>query len=225
MATELKIPAVGESITEVQIGEWLKSEGDEIKPDEPLAVIDSEKTTFELPAPEGGRLAKILHQAGDTVKIGEAIAEIESGGKKAEPKAAGPKAKAQAPVEEKPAEKPKPKAEPAMEKRTEVEPPPPRPEPPESHKAEPTREEPKPIIKESREVKPVAATPTDGEEEVVPMTMLRRTVARRLVEAQQTMAMLTTFNEVDMSEALGSNHRLTPDGRATLRIDAPLRPR
>jgi 2-oxoglutarate dehydrogenase E2 component (dihydrolipoamide succinyltransferase) len=204
MATELKIPVVGESITEVQIGEWLKSEGDEIKPDEPLAVIDSEKTTFELPAPEGGRLAKILHQAGDTVKIGETIAQIESGGTKAEPKAAAPQASAKPPVED----KAKRKAEPAAEKQREVEPEPVKAEPSEGHKAEPDREEQKPVIKESHEAEPDDSTPTDGEEEVVPMTMLRRTVARRLVEAQQTMAMLTTFSEVDMSsvQALRQEH-------------------
>ena len=83
MATTLRIPEVGESITEVQISEWLKSEGDEVKTDEAVAVIDSEKTTFELPAPKGGRLAKILHKAGDTVKVGEAIAELELDGEAA----------------------------------------------------------------------------------------------------------------------------------------------
>src|SRR5919106_9673 len=81
MATALKIPEIGESITEVQIAEWLKREGDAVQADEPLAVIDSEKTTFELPAPAGGRLVKILHEAGDTVKIGETVAEIEPDGK------------------------------------------------------------------------------------------------------------------------------------------------
>jgi 2-oxoglutarate dehydrogenase E2 component (dihydrolipoamide succinyltransferase) len=54
MPIELKIPAVGESITEIQISEWLKSEGDSVKQDEPVAVIDSEKTTFDLPAPHAG---------------------------------------------------------------------------------------------------------------------------------------------------------------------------
>ena len=199
MAIEVKVPAIGESITEVQIGEWLKSEGDEIKPDEPLAVIDSEKTTFELPAPEGGRLAKILHQAGDTVKIGEAIAQIESTGKAEEQKPAAPKVKPQSSVET----KPKPKAEsesPEVESETAT---------PEVHKAEPTKAEEKPIVKARTGSEPPApAMSHDGEEEVVPMTMLRRTVARRLVEAQQTMAMLTTFAEVDMSatQALRKEH-------------------
>src|SRR5262245_5229790 len=135
MAIELKIPAVGESITEVQIGEWLKSEGDEIKPDEPLAVIDSEKTTFELPAPEGGRLAKILHQVGDTVKGGEPIAEIESVGKAAAQEPAAPKAKPQPPVET------KPKATAESKGRKEAEKAEPRAAPPESDKAIPVQKE------------------------------------------------------------------------------------
>src|SRR6185369_3591090 len=78
MAIELKIPNVGESISEVQIAEWLKRDGDTVKKDENVAVIDSEKTTLELPAPEDGRL-KILHQAGDMVKVGEVVARIETG--------------------------------------------------------------------------------------------------------------------------------------------------
>jgi len=202
MATELKIPAVGESVTEVQISEWLKSEGDEIKPDEPLAVIDSEKTTFELPAPEGGRLAKILRQAGDTVKIGETIAQIEAGeqhaGKQAvEQKAKPPeaaKAKPPAPTEAKPKVKPEEsmeKAGPQSEKANSAA--------PENDEPEPNDNKHKPVIQPSRERKPAPAASSEREEEIVPMTMLRRTVARRLVEAQQTMAALTTFSEVDMT--------------------------
>ena len=80
MPVELKIPAVGESITEVQIGDWLKREGDTVRADEPVAVIDSEKTTFELPAPQSGKLAKILHNAGDTVRVGTVIGHIEPSG-------------------------------------------------------------------------------------------------------------------------------------------------
>src|SRR5437773_1605273 len=78
MPIEVKIPDVGESITEVQISEWLKSEGDEVKADEAVAIIDSEKTTFELTAPDAGRLTKLLHKPGDTVKVGEVVAQIDS---------------------------------------------------------------------------------------------------------------------------------------------------
>ncbi len=78
MPIEIKIPAVGESITEVQISEWLKSEGDSVKQDEAIAVIDSEKTTLDLPAPQNGRLVKILHQAGETVAVGAVVAHMEA---------------------------------------------------------------------------------------------------------------------------------------------------
>src|SRR5215469_11209945 len=111
MPVELTIPSVGESITEVQIAEWLKAEGDVVKKDENVAVIDSEKTTFELPAPEDGRL-KILHQAGETVKIGAVVGRIEDGGaskadagakrKEPEPAAPAPKKETAKPAEQKP---------------------------------------------------------------------------------------------------------------------------
>jgi 2-oxoglutarate dehydrogenase E2 component (dihydrolipoamide succinyltransferase) len=244
MTTELKIPEVGESVTEVQIGEWLKSEGDEIKLDEPLAVIDSEKTTFELPAPEGGRLAKILHRAGETVKVGEAIAQIEADGKSAAPKSAPPK-KTDAHSETKPKSRPESKSQPAAKAEPEPqERPAPQPEPtkaePEPQKTspsqpksatsetpvvkakptEPPRKEPKPILKPEAKDEPSEAEPKDREEEVVPMTMLRRTVARRLVEAQQTMAMLTTFTEVDMTatQALRKEHAEKFEKRYQVRL-------
>ena len=87
MPVELTIPAVGESITEVQISEWLKSEGDLVKQDETIAVIDSEKATLDLPSPQSGRLVKILHQAGETVAVGAVIAHLEAVGEagKSEP--------------------------------------------------------------------------------------------------------------------------------------------
>lgn len=188
MAIELKIPEVGESISEVQIAEWLKADGAEVKKDENVAVLDSEKTTLELPAPESGRL-KILHQAGDTVKIGEVVAQILTNGE-TETKAESGKRKAETKVEAKPEIVPGKKVEPKSEKPkapTVVEA-----EKDAEEKAE-TQEEnvPQPEIRLKRQ-------PKSGEK-IVPMTMLRRTAARRLVEAKQQMAMLTTFNEVDMS--------------------------
>lgn len=235
MPVELKIPEVGESITEVQINEWLKSEGDEIKADEAVAIIDSEKTTFELPAPKGGRLTKILHKAGDTVKVGEAIGEIEADGKaskekdpeaktertakpesrdesKSETQQAGKSEKERKTEESESKENGKP-AEAKPEKPTEKAKNEPKETRREAEKApdEQARQREEDAEAEARATsEPEAATkPLAGrEEEVVPMTMLRRTVARRLVEAQQTMAMLTTFNEVDMSavQALRKEH-------------------
>jgi 2-oxoglutarate dehydrogenase E2 component (dihydrolipoamide succinyltransferase) len=213
MPSEIKIPAVGESITEVQISEWLKSEGDSVRQDEPIAVIDSEKTTFDLPAPQTCKLKKILHQAGDTVKIGEAVAQIEANGEAKKSDTSKKK------VEE-PKQKEKPKAEEKLTKASKSENSSEKLESASAEKENPTDDsekksppekattESKPVSKigmEKLAVKPAESsqlkqkTSSGREEEIVPMTMLRRTVAKHLVEAQQTMAMLTTFNEMDMS--------------------------
>jgi 2-oxoglutarate dehydrogenase E2 component (dihydrolipoamide succinyltransferase) len=215
MPIELTIPAVGESITEVQISEWLKSEGDLVKQDEKVAVIDSEKATLDLPAPQGGRLVKILHKAGETVAVGTVVAHLEPAGeteKSSKPAAetAKPAPEAKKPVE---AEKPKPAAAAASAK---VEP---------EKKSAPNPPKAEPVSKAgSKTPAPEAASAqksiSDREEEVVPMTMLRRTVARHLVEAQQTMAMLTTFNEVDMSAvmALRKEHQEAFEKRYQVRL-------
>jgi 2-oxoglutarate dehydrogenase E2 component (dihydrolipoamide succinyltransferase) len=192
MPIELKIPSVGESITEVQIAEWLKAEGDAVKKDENVAVIDSEKTTFELPAPENGRL-KILHRAGDTVKVGEIVGQIETNGEPAKAESG------KQPAAPKRSEGGKTETEKTMPQKKET--------------TAPRAVEEKPKIgaevekpapeKTEKVVSPAPATKTKSvsgrEEEIVPMTMLRRTAAKRLVEAKQQMAMLTTFNEADMS--------------------------
>ncbi len=229
---DVRIPEVGESIVEVQIAQWLKAEGDAVTKDEPLAVIDSEKTTFELPSPESGRLGRIVCRAGETVKVGATIAQIEPGSPAAQPR------KAAAPPAEPPRVQPAPTAQPSPEtaaapptaKRARA-PTPAKVPPPSRSKPAPARrvEEAERLVETPSQaparppgpvhrvavppevpiaradtgaaprVEPAPAISGDREEEVVPMTMLRRTVARRLVEAQRTMAMLTTFNEVDMS--------------------------
>jgi 2-oxoglutarate dehydrogenase E2 component (dihydrolipoamide succinyltransferase) len=213
MSVELKIPAVGESITEVQISDWLKAEGDLVQTDEPVAVIDSEKTTFELPAPNGGRLTKILHQAGDTVRVGTVIGYIEPGGDSG--KAKPPEKASPRPAAEPPAtapQKPTPAARLETDGAGSTEPLPRRTgEAPPSVAAagKPSSEsatKPMPTSAPKRPTVRQAESKSSGgpEERIVPMTMLRRTVARRLVEARQTMAMLTTFNEVDMSAVLAA---------------------
>lgn len=215
MSFELKIPSLGESITEVQISEWLKAEGDEVKKDENVAVLDSEKSTLELPCPEGGRLVKILHQAGEAVKIGEVIARIETAGdgnpgeagKEAQPT---PKATAGKGQNGPPRAEPKPDVPPPQEEPVTEGGPTDRdsaPEKPVAKTPQPQAEADSSSRAESAQGSPrkpnleTAAQPqhNDRTEEVVPMTMLRRTVARRLVDAKQQMAMLTTFNEVDMT--------------------------
>jgi 2-oxoglutarate dehydrogenase E2 component (dihydrolipoamide succinyltransferase) len=202
MPIEIKIPAVGESITEVHINEWLKAEGDVVNQDEALAVIDSEKTTFDLPAPNAGKLTNILHKAGETVAVGTVVAHMEAEGETSKSKSETP-AKPEAKAADKPkvkTEKPEPIKK-SQEGKTEPVEPEKESSSDDSEKESAPKEakpEPKPVSK--TETKAAVAKSSSGrEEEIVPMTMLRRTVARHLVEAKQTMAMLTTFNEVDMS--------------------------
>jgi 2-oxoglutarate dehydrogenase E2 component (dihydrolipoamide succinyltransferase) len=205
MTIELKIPAVGESVTEVQISEWLKAEGDSVKQDEAVAVIDSEKTTFNLPAPHAGKLTKILHQAGETVAVGTVIAQLEADGEAGKPQSPEKKATSKSETESAGESKTEKRAEVSKEENG-------KPAKPEKEDSKEQAEVKAPSEDANKESKPDPTLETkpspsalkqklssDREEEVVPMTMLRRTVARHLVEAQQTMAMLTTFNEVDMS--------------------------
>jgi 2-oxoglutarate dehydrogenase E2 component (dihydrolipoamide succinyltransferase) len=168
MAVELKVPSLGESVTEVEIGPWLKREGDAVNKDDNVVTLESEKATVELPSPVSGTLGKIVKRTGEKAAVGDVIAWIEPPGKPKE--------------EAKSAKVPAVPAAPAPSDRSDRS---------DKHK----EEEP-----------PVAATREGGapvrQEEVVPMTLLRRTVAQRLVEAQQTMAMLTTFNEIDLSAVI-----------------------
>jgi 2-oxoglutarate dehydrogenase E2 component (dihydrolipoamide succinyltransferase) len=245
MSLSLKVPPMGESIREATLGAWKRAEGEYVEADEPLVEVESEKATLEVPSPGAGLLRRILRKPGDTVAVGEVIAEIEEGTRpvprpqrKAQdgngdgnghgqasnaasppspPSSSGPAPSSPAPS---PAERPETstlRAPPSArrllaetglpasevkgtgrggrisrqdvvrtleERGREEAPPPPEPEPPTPHRQ------------------------SEGpRERVVPMSPLRRTVARRLVEAQQTAAILTTFNEVDMTNALSLRER------------------
>jgi len=222
MAVELRIPEVGESINEVQIGSWLKSEGDRVERDEALVEIESDKATLELPSPVAGRIEKVLKKKGDVVRVGELIAMLAEG-------AEGAKAAA------KPAEAAKPAAAPAVPAPGAAAPPahPASALPPPS--AAPPRVMPaaaRALAESGRTASSVPATGPGGrllkedvlaaqgrgpapdkpapppgapspsagpEEESVPMSPFRARIAERLKEAQNTAALLTTFNEVDMS--------------------------
>lgn len=215
MTIELKVPAVGESITEVEIGDWLKTEGATVAKDEAVAVIETEKATVELPAPADGTLTKILKRKGETAKVGEVVAQMEAGKNEAAATTTTPAPTSPAKTE-KAAEKPAEKAAPENVKTT-----------PlakrilaEHHlradevsatgpggrvSKEDVLRHVEQLQKESKtESSAPAAKPTTSarEEQVVRMTLLRRTIAKRLVEAQHTAALLTTFNEVDMSAIL-----------------------
>ena len=214
MPIELKVPSVGESITEVQIGDWLVGEGQSANKEDALVVIETDKVTVELPAPAAGTVTRVLKKKGEKANVGEVIGYLENG---PAPAKAPPKTKAApAPAPEKaptpsPAPAPAPAQAPAQEPRVM----------PSARRAMAEKGlEPKDvrasgpggrILKEDVLVAPPAKPAASGarEEELVPMTPLRKRIAERLVQAQSTAALLTTFNEIDMSAvvALRKEHQ------------------
>jgi 2-oxoglutarate dehydrogenase E2 component (dihydrolipoamide succinyltransferase) len=215
MTVEIKVPAMGESVTEATISKWFKKEGESVKRDEPLLELETDKVTVEVPSPADGAIESIAAQAGATVTVGAllgAIAEGKAGS--AKPAAAAPAPKAEAP---KPAAAPAPAAPktdaPAMPSAQRI--------------AAETGLSTASVAgtgKDGRVTKgdmlgalaargsaPAAAAPAAPagprhqaeREERVPMTRLRKTIALRLKESQNTAAMLTTFNEVDMTAVMG----------------------
>jgi 2-oxoglutarate dehydrogenase E2 component (dihydrolipoamide succinyltransferase) len=186
MPVELKIPAVGESIAEVVIGAWRKSVGDTVEKDEDLVELETDKATFELPAPASGVLTQILKKAGETVAIGDVIGSIGDSAVPAQSRKKEPVK--QAPVEQGAASTPAP----GIPSRRDIVP------------AKP----PAPVEKVSTVLptgQPVAPThvAARGEERIVPMSPIRRRIAQRLVEAQANSALVTTFNEIDMTVVMG----------------------
>jgi 2-oxoglutarate dehydrogenase E2 component (dihydrolipoamide succinyltransferase) len=232
MATEIRVPALGESVTEATIGRWFKKPGELVRADEPIVELETDKVTLEVNAPASGILAEIIAKDGETVGVGALLGQIGDGAAvaplkaetnseaKAETKPVAPPpspAPAAAPVSlhEMPASPAAAKIaadhgfDPAVVegsgKRGQVlkgdvlatvaKLPAPTPAPAPAPAPLPLRT-PAPIIAEDRE-------------ERVPMTRLRQTIARRLKDAQNTAAMLTTFNEVDMTQvmALRARHK------------------
>jgi 2-oxoglutarate dehydrogenase E2 component (dihydrolipoamide succinyltransferase) len=221
MSLSLKVPALGESVREATLGVWKHVEGDHVEADEPLVEVESEKATLEVPSPGSGVLRKILRKAGDTVAVGEVIAEIEQVAAGAAPPApvaapAGAPAAAATELRAGPAAR-KAMAEGGLTAKDvkgtgrggrvsnqDV------------ARALDGQREPAalevvpqavPEFVETRTEKSTPLPADTGRERVVPMSPLRRTVARRLVEAQQTAAILTTFNEVDMTAVLALRER------------------
>jgi 2-oxoglutarate dehydrogenase E2 component (dihydrolipoamide succinyltransferase) len=225
MPIELKVPAVGESITEVEIGDWLKAEGGTVGKDETVVTLESEKATVELPAPAAGKVSKILKQKGQTAAIGEIIGYLDDveapGGPTVTAKESPPAREVSKPKAKDrptpPAKAAKPFVMPAAER--------------ELASRQMAAEEVQPtgpsgrllkedVLRQAERVesKPAeakattAAQATVGEraEEIIPMTPLRRAVAKHLVEAQQNAALLTTFNEVDMSGVMALRKEFQP---------------
>ena len=217
MAIEIKVPSVGESITEVTLVKWIKNDGTWVERDEVIAELESEKATFEINAQQAG-LLKTIAKEGDTLKIGDVACTIDETAKKPESKAE--------PVAKKPEEtkteqkkedgkKPQPAKSGEVSKQE-------TPQPSGDIKSTPVAAA---ILADKKiDIKKVTPTGSNGkilksdvlealshpgrapgkdmfsrEDKLEKMSNLRKTISRRLVEAKNTTAMLTTFNEVDMS--------------------------
>lgn len=241
MSTEIRVPTLGESVTEATIGQWYKKVGDSVAADEPLVELETDKVTIEVPAPAAGVLEAIAANPGDTVDVGALLGAIGAGSgaaaaaPKQETKAEAPANNAAGPEEVKP--------EPAAQPVTATD----RAPAPSAQKlinengldaaniagsgksgqvlkedvlsalAKPAAAA-APAVSQAAPASAPAAKPAEakapaaprapvsaddaGKEERVKMTRLRQTIARRLKDAQNTAAMLTTFNEVDMKPVM-----------------------
>ncbi|KQS83850.1 MULTISPECIES: 2-oxoglutarate dehydrogenase complex dihydrolipoyllysine-residue succinyltransferase [unclassified Rhizobium] len=221
MATEIRVPTLGESVSEATVGTWFKKVGDTVKADEPLLELETDKVTIEVPAPAAGVLTEIVAAAGETVGLGALLGQVDAAGAgtaaaapvAAEKKVAAPAAGAPAaPAAAAPVASAMPAAPAAAKmlaennlsadqvdgsgKRGQV------------LKGDVIAAVAKGISAPaaSEPVKAVTRGPSSAEdaprEERVKMTRLRQTIARRLKDAQNTAAMLTTYNEVDMSAVM-----------------------
>ena len=221
--TEIRVPTLGESVTEATIGRWFKKAGDEVKVDEPLVELETDKVTIEVPAPTAGVLSDIVVKDGETVAVGALLGEIKPGtgavASAAPPKAAPQASAAPAPQPPRPTAVKAPAADislaPSVRKlatETGIDP---------AAAAgtgkdgrvtkgdmlaeiERAAAQPLPVAQPAAAVQVRAPSPPDdaAREERVRMTRLRQTIARRLKDAQNTAAMLTTFNEVDMTHVM-----------------------
>ena len=209
MATEINVPTLGESVTEGTIGEWLKQPGEAVAVDEPICSLETDKVAVEVPSPVAGIISELKADVGDTVEVGAVIAVVEEG-------AAAPTAKKDAPAEapaQSPPSDPSQTLSPAV-RRAVLE-----------HGVDPTTikgsgkdgrltkedviaaakakgDAPAPAAKsEAPTLAPTAASGSRNTERVK-MTRLRQTIAKRLKSAQDNAALLTTFNDVDMTAVI-----------------------
>jgi len=228
MATEVKVPALGESITEATLGQWLKKPGEAVAVDEPIASLETDKVSVEVPSPVAGTFGEATVAEGDTVNVGAVIATIAEGAAAAAP-AASP-ASAQAPAspaaaapahgqeitdEQAAALRLSPAVRRAVQEsgvdaatltgsgrdgrltKEDVQ------QAAEGKVAQPAA----PAAQPATQAPLPAAATGERKEERVRMTRLRQTIASRLKEAQNTAALLTTFNDVDMSEVIAARAR------------------
>jgi 2-oxoglutarate dehydrogenase E2 component (dihydrolipoamide succinyltransferase) len=228
MATEVKVPTLGESVTEATVGQWLKKPGEAVKADEPIVSLETDKVAVDVPAPVAGVMGDLIAKEGDTVEVGALLAYVNEGGAAAAPSAPAAAAPAAAPAKAEAAAPAPAASAPAAEEEGEggsltlspavrrlvLE-----------HGLDPSKI--KGTGKDGRLTKddvvaaaaagtakaaagavaaaPAADAPAAGpgrKQERVKMTRLRQTVAKRLKEAQNTAALLTTYNDVDMTNVI-----------------------
>jgi 2-oxoglutarate dehydrogenase E2 component (dihydrolipoamide succinyltransferase) len=215
MANEIRVPALGESVSEATVGRWFKKAGERVKADEPIVELETDKVTLEVNAPASGVLAEIVAKDGETVSAGALLGQIGDAASAAPPKAEvkPPPAAPVEPVNPAPPAPTQPvmPASPAAAKLAA------------DHGLDPVAVEGsgkrgqvlkgdvldflgKPPAPSPAAPRPAPASEGDREERV-PMTRLRQTIARRLKDAQNTAAMLTTFNEADMTEVMALRAR------------------
>ena len=225
MSFNIVVPDLGESVVEATIARWLKHEGDPVSVGEAILVLETEKVDLEVGAEKDGVLTKIQQPDGTDVKVGEVLGVIDESRAKAVPagKTAAPAKVAAPPAVEQPAESAKPAATPvakrvASEKEvdlTQVEPSKPGARVTKSdverfaENNQPAAPVQPSIPTPSLERKPTSVSaPEDGRgEERIKLSRRRRTIAQRLVEAQHNAAMLTTFNEIDMTGVMELRER------------------
>jgi 2-oxoglutarate dehydrogenase E2 component (dihydrolipoamide succinyltransferase) len=203
MPVDIKVPPMGESVTEATIAKWFKKVGDAVKADEALCELETDKVTVEVPAPVAGQLVSISVEAGGTVGVGAKLGEILEGAKGAAsaPAAAPAAAKAAAPAPAAAAPQPGPAARKALAE-SGVDP------ASVSGTGKDGRVTKSDVAAAASAPKPTAAPAPSAprelgpREERVKMTRLRMRIAERLKQAQNTAAMLTTFNEIDMTAAM-----------------------
>ena len=215
MATEIRVPTLGESITEATVGQWYKKAGDPVAIDEPLCELETDKVTVEVPAPAAGVLASIAVNEGDTVEVGAILASLVEGDGAAAASNAAPAAAAATPAAASSEMPPSPAARKILEekgvdastvagsgKRGQVlkEDAQSANTPAASQVAVSAPLVPQPVP--TQQMRAPTAADDESREERVRMTRLRQTIARRLKDAQNTAAMLTTFNDVDMSAVM-----------------------
>ena len=224
MATEIKVPTLGESLTEATVATWFKSVGDAAAADEPLLELETDKVTVEVNAPEAGTLLEINAEEGAEVEVGALLGSIGAGSGKAAAKPAPAKKEAPTPAPAPHLEETQHALSPAVRKLIE-----------EKHldpaiipatgrggrltkgdvldylQGAPAPAAPPKAANPGEAVHQIPGHPAGPREERVPMTRLRRRIAERLKEAQNTAAMLTTFNEVDMSAVMEMRARYRDD--------------